>query len=39
VELHVDHKHPESKGGATERSNLQVLCAKCNLGKGDKYSV
>ncbi|HKP54623.1 MAG TPA: HNH endonuclease [Chloroflexia bacterium] len=36
VKLHVDHKFPSSKGGHTKRSNLQFLCAKCNLRKSDK---
>jgi ATP adenylyltransferase len=34
--LHVDHINPRSKGGKTEYSNLQVLCSKCNLTKGNK---
>lgn len=37
--LHVDHVVPVSKGGKTELSNLQVLCADCNIGKGNTYSV
>ena len=31
--LHVDHIIPRSKGGVTERRNLQALCRRCNLGK------
>ena len=30
VGLHIDHITPVSKGGKTIRSNLQVLCSKCN---------
>ncbi len=35
VVLHVDHIVPWSKGGETVVDNLQTLCSKCNLGKGD----
>ena len=35
VSLHIDHIVPWSKGGKTTLDNLQTLCAKCNLGKGD----
>ena len=34
--LHVDHIRPYSQGGRTEKSNLQALCEKCNLGKGNR---
>jgi len=34
--LHVDHIIPVSKGGLTERGNLQTLCTACNLGKANK---
>lgn len=36
VELHIDHVIAWSKGGETELSNLQTLCSKCNIGKGDR---
>ena len=39
VVLHVDHIIPWSKGGATVYENLQILCERCNLGKGDVVSV
>lgn len=32
-EMHGDHIKPWSKGGATERENLQMLCSECNLKK------
>ena len=34
--LHIDHIFPWSKGGKTVESNLQTLCERCNLGKGDQ---
>lgn len=37
--LHVDHILPWSKGGATTFENLQTLCVKCNLGKGNRSRV
>lgn len=38
VELHVDHVIPWSKGGETEKSNLETKCSKCNLGKGNFFA-
>lgn len=35
VVLHIDHITPWAKGGETVLENLQTLCSKCNLGKGD----
>ncbi|HEV2339641.1 MAG TPA: HNH endonuclease [Patescibacteria group bacterium] len=35
--LHIDHKVPFSKGGRTIFENLQTLCEKCNLGKGNNF--
>ena len=32
--LEIDHIIPVAKGGATEKSNLQVLCKPCNIKKG-----
>jgi 5-methylcytosine-specific restriction endonuclease McrA len=34
--MHIDHIHPRSRYPALElsRSNLQVLCEACNMGKG-----
>jgi hypothetical protein len=36
ITLHVDHVTPESKGGTSSITNLQTLCASCNLTKGAK---
>lgn len=33
---HVDHMMPLSKGGANDKSNLQLLCPTCNRRKGAK---
>ncbi len=33
VQLHVDHVVPWSEGGRSDATNLQTLCAECNLGK------
>jgi ATP adenylyltransferase len=34
--LDVDHILPRVRGGTNDRSNLQVLCAKCNRSKRDR---
>ena len=33
VVLHIDHIQPVSKGGLTEKRNLQTLCSECNMAK------
>ena len=33
--LEVDHIYPISKGGKTEMKNLQTLCHRCNVRKGN----
>jgi len=35
--LHIDHIVPFSKRGKTVFENLQTLCEKCNLGKGNRH--
>lgn len=36
LSMHVDHIHPRSTHPSLElsKSNLQILCADCNIGKG-----
>jgi hypothetical protein len=34
--LHLDHIHPKSKGGTNDPENLQTLCGKCNVSKGNR---
>lgn len=35
----VGHNIPESKGGATDISNLRPICSKCNRSMGDEYTI
>lgn len=35
VKIHIDHIKPVSKGGSNEVENLQLLCERHNLGKGN----
>ena len=35
----VGHNIPESKGGATELSNLRPICGKCNKSMGNQYTI
>jgi 5-methylcytosine-specific restriction endonuclease McrA len=33
------HNVPESKGGATNLSNLIAICSRCNLSMGSQYTI
>lgn len=35
TELHVDHRHPKSKGGKDTDDNFVTACITCNSGKSD----
>lgn len=32
--VHVDHIVPRKHGGKNHHTNLQLVCARCNLAKG-----
>jgi hypothetical protein len=34
--FHVEHVHPESRGGKTDLENLAWCCPSCNLHKSDR---
>src|SRR5580658_3259556 len=34
--IHLHHRVPRSKGGATNRVNCVLVCSKCNLAIGDR---
>lgn len=38
AQLEIDHILPIAKGGKTTYDNLQTLCHKCNVEKGDTYA-
>lgn len=33
---HIDHIVPRNSGGSNDTSNLQLMCAYCNMSKNDK---
>jgi len=37
--LTFDHITPKSKGGSNNPSNLQTMCERCNVKKGNKIPV
>jgi hypothetical protein len=38
-DFHCGHNIPESKGGATDISNLRPICSRCNLSMNDSYTI
>jgi 5-methylcytosine-specific restriction endonuclease McrA len=39
VYLSIDRRIPRSRGGSSDRSNLQALCTRCNSAKGTRLEV
>lgn len=37
--FHCGHNIPHSAGGALEIENLIPICANCNIGMGDRYTI
>ena len=37
AEWHVDHIRPQAVGGSDDEDNCQVVCADCNMLKGDAW--
>jgi hypothetical protein len=37
--LEIDHIIPISKGGREDEDNMQVLCKKCNISKGNRINI
>ncbi len=35
-DITIDHMHPQSRGGVSDKNNLQALCFSCNVWKSDK---
>ncbi len=38
-EVHIDHIIPQSIGGTNALTNLQALCARCNIRKSDTINI
>ena len=37
--LEIDHIIPISKGGREDERNMQVLCKRCNISKGNRINI